>query len=171
MQVPLRGRECSMQQVPAIGVRYKTFRDFAKADLVDIYGEGPLNKALHYKTDTFAHLWFENKDGKEFQAHELPVIAQLSTINSIVSIDYNNDKYPDILVQGNLYSSEAETPRSDAVLGLILFGSSEGYREIAPSESGFLQRSDVKDYKKIQLAHNRIGYLIASNNSAMKLIA
>lgn len=171
MQVPLRGRECSSQQVPAIGIRYKSYRDFAKADLVDIYGQGPLNKALHYKADTFAHLWFENKDGKEFQAHELPVRAQLSTINSIVSIDYNNDKYPDILVQGNLYPSEAETPRSDAGLGLILLGSSKGYREVVPSESGFLQRSDVKDCKKIQLADNRIAYLIASNNSAMKLIS
>jgi hypothetical protein len=171
MQVPLRGRECSTQQVPAIGVRYKSYRDFAKADLVDIYGQGPLNKALHYKADTFAHLWFENMNSKEFQAHELPVRAQLSCINSIVSIDYNNDNYPDILVQGNLFPSEAETPRSDAGLGLILLGSSKGYAEVVPSESGFLQRSDVKGCKKIQLADNRIGYLIASNNSAMKLIA
>lgn len=169
MQVPLRGRECSVQQVPAIGVRYKSFRDFANADIEDIYGQGPLNKALHYRTDTFAHLWFENKGGS-FQSHELPVSAQLSTINSITSIDYNNDTYPDILVQGNLFNSEAETPRSDGGMGMILLGSPNGYSEVPPSESGLFLRSDVKVCKKIKLSNNRIGYLILSNNSDLKLL-
>ena len=169
-QVPLRGRECSSQQVPAIAKRYKTFREFAQADLVDIYGNAPLKNALHYTTDTFAHFWFENTGDDEFIAHVLPVESQLSTIKSIEQIDYNNDEYPDLLVFGNLYQAEAETPRSDSGLGTILQGSPDGFEVVENIETGLFFRSDVKDLKEITLANNKQGYLVISNNDTLKLL-
>jgi len=168
-QVPLRGRECSSQQVPAIAKRYKTYRDFAKADLKDIYGNAPLKNALHYTTDTFAHFWFENENGETFTSHKLPTQAQLSIVNSIAQIDYNNDDYPDLLLSGNLYQAEAETPRSDSGLGTILIGSDDGFNTIKNSETGLFFRSDVKDCRKITLANNKQGYLMISNNDILKL--
>ncbi|MDW5290151.1 VCBS repeat-containing protein [Formosa sp. PL04] len=170
-QVPLRGRECSSQQVPAIAKRYKTFREFAKADLQDIYGQGPLSKALHYKTDTFAHLWFENKNGNSFLPHELPVKSQLSSVNSIASIDYNNDEYQDLLLFGNLYQAEAETPKSDAGLGLVLIGSADGFSDVSQQESGLFFRDDIKNIRSIKLTNGEIGYLLGANNNTLKLIS
>jgi hypothetical protein len=168
--VPLRGLECSSQQVPAIAVRYKTYRDFAKADLVDIYGEYPLKKALHYKTDTFAHLWFENKNGKSFSPHQLPNRSQLSSINSIASIDYNNDKYPDLLLVGNLYQAEVETPRNDAGIGLVLVGSATGFKVVDPIESGLFIRGDIKSIAPIKLANGKKSFLLGANNEKLRLI-
>ncbi|WP_197539154.1 VCBS repeat-containing protein [Formosa agariphila] len=169
-QVPLRGRECSSQQVPAIAKRYKTFRAFAKADLQDIYGNAPLKNALHYTTDTFSHFWFENENGKTFSSHELPMESQLSTITCIEQIDYNNDEYPDLMVFGNLFQAEAETPRSDSGLGTILQGSKDGFEVVNNAETGLFFRSDVKDSKKITLANAKQGYLVISNNDTLKLL-
>ena len=60
-KLPLRGRECSSQQVPAIKQRFKTFESFANADLKDIYGEKMLDLSLHYAAQNFAHQWIENR--------------------------------------------------------------------------------------------------------------
>ena len=39
-------------------------------------------------------------------------------VNQIVVKDFNNDTKLDIVIAGNLYSSEVETPRNDASNGL-----------------------------------------------------
>ena len=36
--------------------------------------------------------------------------------------DFNQDGNLDILVAGNLYTAEVETPRNDAGIGLVLLG-------------------------------------------------
>ena len=46
---PVRGKQCSSQQMPFISEKYKSYDEFAQASLIDIYGEGPLQKSLHYK--------------------------------------------------------------------------------------------------------------------------
>ena len=52
----------------------------------------------------------------------LPNEAQLSSINDILIDDYDQDGHADLLVAGNLYTSEIETPRNDAGMGLLLRG-------------------------------------------------
>jgi len=169
-QVPLRGRECSSQQVPAIAVRYKTYRDFAKADLNEIYGKSILNKALHYEVDMFGHQWFENKNGNTFIPHSLPQEVQLSTINSITSINYNDDEFTDFLVFGNLFQSEAETPRSDSGLGIVLLGSKNGLKAVSSSQSGLFLRTDTRECEEIILSNKSKAYLLTSNNEDLKLL-
>ncbi|MFT4565499.1 MAG: hypothetical protein ACI9FN_000452 [Saprospiraceae bacterium] len=167
--VPLRGRECSAQQIPAIGHRYKTFREFAEADLRDIYGDRMLREALHYQSNTFAHAWFENRNGNFSKSHALPIIAQFSTVSAIEPIDYNGDEYPDLMLAGNLYQAEVETPRSDAGLGLVLEGSSKGFKVISPRVSGLLFRDDIKAITPIRVADNT-AYLLGANNGILRLI-
>lgn len=169
-EVPLRGRECSSQQVPAIAKRYSTYREYAKADLSDIYGSGMLSKALHYEAKTFAHCWFENENGKFTKNHPLPIRAQFSSVNAIETIDYNGDEFRDLLLAGNLYQAEVETPRSDSGLGLVLVGSSQGFEVVAPEHNGLLIRGDIKAVSPIQLSGNRVGYLLGANNDQLRLV-
>ena len=167
--LPLRGRECSSQQVPAIAKRYGTFVEYANADLEDIYGEQMLENSLHYQVTSFAHSWFENVDGK-FQRHNLPPRAQLSVIKDIEVIDYNKDEFPDLLLFGNLYQAEVETPRGDAGVGLILVGSKDGYMAIEPSKSGLFIRGDIKSVVPIKLANNNNGFLLGANDANLRLV-
>ncbi|CDF79885.1 ASPIC/UnbV domain-containing protein [Formosa agariphila KMM 3901] len=169
-QLPLRGRECSSQQVPAIKSRFKTFESFANANLQEIYGENMLEKALHYQAYTFASCWIENKGNGTFKMHELPMEAQFTSINKFLVFDYNKDEFPDILIAGNLYGSEVETPRNDAGVGLILTGNAQHtFDVVAPSKSNLFVKGDVRGLKSIQIKEDQ-AFLFSRNNENLQLI-
>ena len=169
---PVRGRECSSQQVPAIKERFKTYAAFADASLSEIYGKHMLENSLHFKAYTFASCWIENNGDQKFTMHRLPNQSQISSVNDIEVIDFNGDPYPDILMAGNLYNAEVETPRNDAGVGLVLLGSADGqYRPLPYSESGLMLKGEVKNIAPIMLAGgNRQGFLVAYNDAPLQLI-
>ena len=171
VKLPVRGRECSSQQIPAIKKRFETYEAFAKADLVEIYGKKMLNRALHYQANTFAHVWIENKGDGVYEMHNLPIRTQFSSINAFEIIDYNGDQYPDVLLGGNLYDAEVETPRNDASTGLILLGSEKGKLQVvSPAESGLFVQGEIKGIKTISLGEKRNkAYLFAINGQAPEL--
>jgi enediyne biosynthesis protein E4 len=137
-QYPVRGRGCSSQQIPAIKNKFKDYESFSEATLVDIYTEESLSKSLHYQVKSFASIYLENKKEK-FIIHQLPIEAQISCINQILVDDYDNDGHLDLLIAGNMFNSEVETPRNDAGHGLFLKGNGKGnFKSIPAIESGFL---------------------------------
>ena len=172
-KLPLRGRECSSQQVPIIKRRFETFDAFASADLNQIYGEQLLESSLHFTIDTFSHHWFENKGNGNYERHQLPIEAQFSSINDIVVFDYNKDEYPDLLVAGNLYDTEVETPRSDAGIGLVLQNDGKkGFDAVSLNKSGLLIADEVKAIVEIKLGKSGTeGFVFAINNDKPKLFA
>lgn len=168
-QYPVRGRGCSSQQIPNIKKKFKDYESFSEATLVDVYTEKSLKEALHYRVKSFASIYLENKNGK-FIIHELPVEAQLTCINQIMVDDYDKDGKLDVLVTGNMYNSEVETPRNDAGHGLFLKGDGRGkFKSIAAIESGFFTPGDVKNMEKIKVK-NKNYFLVTKNNSFMQAV-
>ncbi|XMO88037.1 VCBS repeat-containing protein [Algibacter sp. AS12] len=168
-QYPVRGRECSSQQIPQIKEKFKNYETFSNATLVDVYEEKSLESALHYQVKSFASVYLENKDGK-FIIHELPAEAQLSSINKILVDDYDNDGALDAIIVGNLFASEVETPRNDAGYGLFLKGKNNGsFIAKQASESGFFAHGDVKDMNIITV-ENQAYIILAINNDNLKFV-
>ncbi len=166
---PLRGRQCSSEQIPNIKHKFKDYKSFASATLTDVYGEKNLDTALHLKATHFASSVFIN-DGKSFIVNELPSQAQFSSVNGIVVQDINADDKLDLILAGNLYASEVETPRNDASLGLVLFGNGAGsFVPISPNQSGLYLPGDVKDLQAIRVGD---GFALVSlvNNDWLKLV-
>lgn len=60
---------------------------FSEATLVDVYTKEKLEKSLHYQVKCFASIYLENKE-KSFDSHQLPVQAQLSSVNQILAEDF-----------------------------------------------------------------------------------
>jgi len=159
---PVRGRQCSSEQIPAIKKKFKDYDAFAVATLEDVYTKNSLEKSLHYEVKSFASIYLENKDG-EFIQHKLPNLSQVSNINQILVKDFNNDTNLDILIAGNLYGSEVETPRNDASVGLYLEGNGKGgFRAVPPSESGLYIPGDTKDLSFITIKEKQ--YILAAKN-------
>ena len=162
-QYPLRGRECSSQQMPAIKGKYKDYQSFSTATLKDVYTEEVLSKSLHYQVKSFASIYLENTE-TGFTTHRLPELAQMSSINRILIEDYNKDGNLDALVAGNLHASEVETPRNDAGIGLLLEGNGKGgFNPVLSRESGFYAPGDVKDMESVKIGNEE--YLILVKNS------
>ncbi|MBC30609.1 MAG: hypothetical protein CMH48_07155 [Muricauda sp.] len=166
---PVRGRECSSQQMPVIKEKFKNYEAFSQATLEDVYSKNNLESALHYQIKSFASVYFENRNGT-FVPHELPNLAQLSAINQILVDDFDKDGHLDALIAGNLYSSEVETPRNDAGIGLFLKGNGKGsFTPVRSLESGFYAPGDVKDMSKITIG--KIEYIIvAKNNDTLQFV-
>ncbi|MFS4467814.1 VCBS repeat-containing protein [Maribacter sp. 2210JD10-5] len=159
---PVRGRECSSQQMPVIKKKFKSYDEFSTATLTDIYDEEKLEKGIHYQVTSFASAYIENK-GDRFEIHPLPNEAQISPINQILVDDFDKDDILDILVAGNLYQSEAETPRADAGHGLLLTGDGKGnFTPVPGLKSGFFAHGDVKDLARITISGQ--AYIIAAKN-------
>lgn len=160
---PLRGRECSSQQIPGIKQKFKDYESFSEATLTEVYTESRLEESLHYQVKSFASIYLENKDGK-FIGHKLPNLAQVSSINQILVDDYTKDGHLDILIAGNLHSSEVETPRNDAGNGLLLEGDGQGgFEPLEGHRSGFYAPGDVKDMEAIKVAGKE--YIVVVKNS------
>ena len=131
---------------------------------MDVYTEKSLNEALHYKVKSFASIYLENKKGK-FCKYQLPVEAQFSCINQIAIDDYDKDGNLDVLISGNMFNSEVETPRNDAGHGLFLKGNGKGkFKSIPATQSGFYTSGDVKNMVKIKVKGDDY-FLVTKNNS------
>jgi len=80
------------------------------------------------------------------------------------SSDYNDDGNLDILVGGNMYGSEVETPRNDASYGCLLLGDGTGqFSPLSVTESGVFIKGDTKGLDKIATKNGL--FIIAANNS------
>ncbi len=166
---PLRGRECSSQQIAGIKKKFENYETFSEATLIDVYSEEALNEALHYQVESFASIYLENtKDG--FVIHQLPIEAQFSSINKILVQDFDKDKNLDMVIAGNFYGSEVETPRNDAGYGLFLKGNGKGdFKSVSATESGFFVKGDVKEMSLITIKDEKY-ILVASNNDILKTV-
>ena len=168
-ELPVRGRQCSSQQMPAIKTKFKDYNSFASASLKQIYTTQMLEASLSYEVTSFSSIYLENKDGR-FLAKELPLLAQLSSINKFIVDDFNEDGNLDVVLAGNLYNSEVETPRNDASFGLLLQGDGKGdFEAKTMMETGLKIVGDVRDMELLSVNGEK-HILAAKNDDQMQLI-
>lgn len=168
-EYPVRGRQCSSEQMPAIKEKFKNYNSFASASLEEIYSDQMLEESLKYEITSFASVYLQNNNGK-FIAKPLPYQAQFSNINALVVEDIDRDGYLDVVLGGNLYNAEVETPRNDASYGLWLKGDgANGFRALAPRETGLVFRGDIRNMKPIKVG-GQTHLLVAKNNQALQQI-
>ena len=168
-EFPVRGRQCSSQQMPAIKSKFKDYNSFAQANLDQIYTTKLLDEALSYEITSFESIYLENNQGT-FTAKPLPQLAQISSINRFVVDDFDADGNLDVVLAGNLYNAEVETPRNDASFGLFIQGNGAGEFKAQPMiESGLKIVGDVRGMEL--LSKNGIPHiLVARNNDKLQLI-
>ncbi|MDN5217099.1 VCBS repeat-containing protein [Fulvivirgaceae bacterium BMA12] len=167
---PVRGRECTAQQMPFVAKKFPDFKSFAVASLQDIYSKGQLSKALHYEAREFASGILINEGKGKFSFKYLPAMAQVSPLMSIKLLDLNADENLDIVAAGNFYGTETETIRYDGGSGICLIGDGSGnFSALPSSESGLYADGNVKDMAIIALANGSTGVLVAKNSDYLQL--
>ncbi|MEO9891537.1 VCBS repeat-containing protein [Aurantibacter sp.] len=168
-EFPLRGRQCSSQQMPAIKAKFKDYNSFASASLKQIYTTEMLENSLSYEITSFASVYLENDNGK-FKLKALPQLAQISSINQFIVNDFDQDGNLDAVLAGNLYNAEVETPRNDSSFGLYLKGDGKGNFDAIPMlQSGLKIIGDVRALEEISI--KREDFILAAKNDAqMQLI-
>jgi hypothetical protein len=163
--VPLRGKECSTQQMPLISKKIKTFYEFANSDLQDIYGDKILT-SYRREVNQFKSILLLNEGNNSFKKIELPNMAQTIPILDGDTFDLNKDGFEDLIVVGNVYNTEVETPRLDNPFALILLSNQkDNYTILNPEITGLYLNGNAKS---VQLIHqkklNKTLAVIANNN-------
>lgn len=164
--VPVRGKECSTAQMPFVSDKCPTFKSFSESSLSDIYGAQKLEESLHYEANTFLSVYIENKGSEGFVFHDLPMEAQFAPINAMIAKDFDKDGLLDLVIAGNDFQTEVETPKYDAGKGLFLKGNGNGTfkTSVKVSDSGIMLPLDVKDLKLISVGEGKRAVVVVGNN-------
>lgn len=160
--VPVRGLQCSSEQIPEIKKKFTTYESFGNANVFEVYGDA-LNGALHYQANCFSSVIIRNNGDGTFEIEDLPPMAQLAPIQDFVIRDFDNDNDPDILLAGNWYVSEVETPRADAGTGLLLENENGKFTALPVAESGFFAGKDVRALEYVNCG-DAAPLIITANN-------
>jgi hypothetical protein len=141
---PIAGLASLGRSIYTLGLRYPTYGAFAKAAIPELFSPAQLKQAIHYQADTFASLFLHNEGGGKFSATPLPSLAQIAPIKSILPFDVDGDGALDVVIAGNMFETEANTPKADAGNGLWLKGNGKGqFTPVPPRQSGFLASRNV----------------------------
>lgn len=170
--VPVRGKECSTEQMPFISDKFESYDAFANASLIDILGEDKLSQSIHFKATMFESILLINTNSK-FDIQPLPDEAQLFPILDASCQDINNDNQTDILLAGNLFGTEVETTPYDAGRGLLLINQYPSTLRpmINSAETGLNLSGNVKSLTPIQITRQAIpGILVGNNNGSLQLL-
>ncbi|WP_422349968.1 VCBS repeat-containing protein [Flagellimonas sp.] len=168
---PVRGRECSSQQMPSIKKIAPSYDLFGKSTIADIYGSEKLSEALHLLSYNFKSGVLMNNGNGNFDFVAFPELAQISSINAILDHDLDNDGIQDLILAGNLFASEIETPRNDAGYGMVLKNMGQGqFEAFNADKTGLFLSEDVKNLSFIDILGQK-HILAGQNNKNLELIS
>ncbi|MEP3390417.1 MAG: VCBS repeat-containing protein [Reichenbachiella sp.] len=161
-QVPVRGKNCTAQQLPYLGTKINSYQEFAQNDLQGIIGSD-ISMAFHMEVNEFRSGIFYNEGSSEFSFVPFALEAQMSPVNSILAEDFDGDQQLDLILAGNNYMSEIETTRADAGIGSFLKGNGEGFFEYVPNT--ITQLYADKDVRDMLVMHTSTGKKIVIANN------
>ena len=168
---PVRGKQCSSEQIPELKESFPSYETFANANLDDVYGE-KLEEAYKLQAYEFrSGVFYQREDGK-FDFKPFPNEAQIAPVNGIICEDVNNDNKLDLIVGGNLYQSEIETGRADMGTGHIIINENNEKWSVLPVwESGLYIDGDVKDLEPISInGESKKSIIIATSRDSIRVI-
>ncbi len=157
--LPMRGRSKLSYAFPWINQRFKTYEDYARASIEDIFGSENLKKVQRLEATELASGVFINRgesqfEGKEpqFEFKQFPRLAQLAPINDWTVLDIDGDTHLDLIGVGNHFGPEPRTGRFDGNLGIVMKGDGKGdFHPLLPGESGLVVTGDARSAVPLQI--------------------
>ncbi len=148
---PAASRDDITEQLPGLKKKFLEYKDYANATINDMFTADQLKDAGILKAETMQTVYLENKSGKGFALHTLPLEAQYAPVYGIVAADINHDGKKDILLAGNNGWTRIKFGRYSANHGVLLLGDGKGgFSYVPQSESGLNIRGDVKSLQLIK---------------------
>ncbi len=163
---PIYTRDDLTDQIRPLKKKLIRYADYAGKTLEQLFTQEELKDVRTLYSYTFSSSWVENNGNGTFSLHQLPIEAQTAPVFGMLTGDFNNDSYRDILLTGNSYAAEPELERFDAGNGLLLLGNGKGnFQPVKIMESGFYTPYDAKALVRIISEKQKRELVLVSNNN------
>lgn len=164
---PVRGKQCSTEQIPSLKDEIKSYDQFGNLTFDDVYGKYDLSDALKLDATYFESAIFFNK-GDVFEVNPLPTKSQFAPVNAIVTLDVNKDGLKEVLTVGNFHPVEVETGRYDAYIGSVTaISTDKTLKDLSHLDTGFFNDKDSRDIKEITI-NNKKHLVVTSNRDQIQ---
>jgi hypothetical protein len=168
---PLPSRDELLDQMSSLRKKFIKYADYADADVEGIVGKEMKDKAYHFSAVTLQSSWLENVDGKQFNLHALPALAQASCVNAFLFEDFDGDGARELLAAGNLYSYKPQLGRSDASTGLLLDFGNGKWTEKSGVRANMWMTGDIRDVKLMKFSGGKRRVIVSRNNDAASVFS
>jgi len=168
---PYASKDELTNQVVSLKKKYVRYDSYADETPQSIFGEEALKKSKVLNVQELKNVILLNEENKKFTIKELPVAAQFSALQSIISDDLDNDGKKDLLLCGNFYPFRTQLGREDAGKGLILKGDGKGnFIPLFYHSTGVLLEGDIRDMTEISTGRKEKLFIIAKNSDTLRVI-
>ena len=134
IETPFASRDELYKQLPFLNKKYQFYKDFANANIVDLFGKESLDKADKKIVKELKSAVFLNDGQNNFEIHYLPKIAQSSSVHDILVFDFNSDGLQDLFLVGNDFQISTQLGRLDASHGIALTNLGNGTFKWQPTK-------------------------------------
>jgi hypothetical protein len=161
---PLALRDDLLASLNFLGDRYRTYKDYAKHTMADVFPQKDLDDAVVKNAYTFATTLVRNNGDGTFTMIPLPLQAQIAPVYGILATDVDGDGKPDLLMAGNFDGVKPEIGMMSAGYGIYLRGDGKGhFTPVRELESGFLVPGQARDIQRVRTRAGDI-YIVSRNN-------
>jgi hypothetical protein len=149
---PRRDRVALSKALPIVGASYKSFDEFGRASLAEIFTQQRLDRAKRFEVNTLESGLLINEGQFRLRFEPLPSLAQVAPSLGVDVADLNGDGHLDIVLAQNFYSPHPVTGRMDGGVSLVLVGSGKGtFEPIWPNRSGIVVPGDARKVQAVEL--------------------
>lgn len=168
---PIASRDELLEQVVPMRKKFVYYKDYADVKLDGIVPASQKQKLHRLEVNNFASgiLWNEGSQPWQFAA--LPDLAQLSSLQAAIVLDWNKDGRPDIYLGGNFEGYRVQFGQSDASYGLLLENSgNRQFKPISPMETGVFLKGELRHMKLLNAGTAAPILVTVSNNGPVQVV-
>jgi len=168
--VPKRRLYKIYKSIPSITRYVKSYKQFSNSTLREIIGTD-LTYMPQKEINTLQSMVFINNGKGKYEAHPLPVNAQLTVSFYAGVADFNNDGNEDIFLSQNFFDLPKLTRRQDAGRGLWLEGDGKGnFKAVPGSVTGIKIYGEQRGAALGDFNHDgKIDLAVSQNGAATRL--
>lgn len=168
--MPIHLKQELAKQIPSIKKKNLSYADYAKKSFQEIFAQDIVENSIQKTVNIQESVIAVNKGNGKFEIQILPKEVQFSCVNTICTMDVNNDGILDLILGGNQYEFKPQFSRLDANYGSVLLGNKKGTFSWMPyHQSGLFIKGEVKQLKTIQNKNKSISIIAVINNNAPKI--
>jgi hypothetical protein len=163
-EYPVHSRDDAVKQMIGLRSKFQNYKSYAMATIDKVLSHDQMKKALIRKAVNFRSSLCRNDGNGHFTLIPLPMQAQISVLNGMITDDFDGDGNLDVLISGNDWGTEVSVGRYDALNGLMLKGDGKGhFTPLSITESGIYIPGNGKALVGLRGAGNK--YLVAASQN------